>query len=252
MKVEMVKDGHLGGFFPGGDPGTWCPQLWTWAVRRFNIRSVLDVGCGEGQSTLFFRQLGCDVLGVEGSQLAIDRSVIPDAVVKHDFCEGPFQPGRTFDLIWSCEFLEHIEEQYVPNLLQTFALADKQILVTHAFPGQRGHHHVNCRVSSYWIELFERSGYDCQLGPTRAARRMTLLDYPGINHFARSGLVFGKVKETNAEAGREPLCLQDVQRLGREPSSRSKLKGLVLRCNTRWSKTVWKLRRAVTGRKRAA
>src|SRR5688572_33082149 len=62
-KLEMIKDGHLGGYIRGGDPGTWCPHLWSWVVEQFGIKSVLDVGCGEGHSTRFFRDLGCDVLG---------------------------------------------------------------------------------------------------------------------------------------------------------------------------------------------
>ena len=56
-KMLMVRDGHLGGYIQGGDPGTWCPHLWSWIVKEFEIRSVLDVGCGEGHSTKFFHDL---------------------------------------------------------------------------------------------------------------------------------------------------------------------------------------------------
>ena len=63
--LEIVRDGHLGGYVRGGDPGTWCPNLWNWAVDAFDVQSVLDVGCGEAHSTRFFHQLGCEALGVE-------------------------------------------------------------------------------------------------------------------------------------------------------------------------------------------
>src|SRR5262249_8244967 len=43
-KLEMIKDGHLGGYIRGGDPGTWCPNLWKWAVQHFDVHVVLDVG----------------------------------------------------------------------------------------------------------------------------------------------------------------------------------------------------------------
>lgn len=192
MEANMVLDGHLGGYIHGGDPGTWCPALWNWVVKELKIRSVLDVGCGEGHSTKFFRDLGCDVLGVDGCQQAIDDSVIPDAVVKHDFCDGPLKLDRRFDLVWSCEFVEHVEQQYVENILRTFALADKAVLMTHAFPGQDdGHHHVNCQPTEYWIEHLERHGYACHIGLTVGGREATLRDYaPCLNHFARSGLLF--------------------------------------------------------------
>jgi SAM-dependent methyltransferase len=195
-KLEMVKDGHLGGYIHGGDPGTWCPHLWSWIVKEFQIQSVLDVGCGEGHSTKFFRDLGCDVLGVDGCRQAIEDSVIPDHVVQHDFCNRPFVPERPFDLIWSCEFLEHVEKEYVPNILETFAHAAKVILITHAFPerrkrrAERGHHHVNCQPSAYWIRLIEAMGFECRVDESRRARTITLADFPGINHFARSGLLF--------------------------------------------------------------
>lgn len=190
-KLKMVKDGHLGGYVHGGDPGTWCPHLWTWVVRRFQVRSVLDVGCGEGHATRFFGNLGCAVTGVEGCSQAIRDSVIPGCVVQHDFCHGPYLPPTPPDLIWSCEFLEHVEEKYLGNILQTFAEARKLIFVTHAFPGQDdGHHHVNCRPSSYWIRRIEGLGLRCDAGLSREARTVTLRDYAGVNHFARSGLVF--------------------------------------------------------------
>jgi SAM-dependent methyltransferase len=201
-KLMMIKDGHLGGYIHGGDPGTWSPHLWSWVLEEFQIRSVLDVGCGEGHSTKFFHDQGCEVLGIDGCMQAIQDSVIPAHVIQHDLCEGPFVPDHSFDLVWSCEFLEHVDEEFVPNILATFGHAAKAILVTHAFPEgrrsraqsnrrqERGHHHVNCKPTSYWIRKIESMGFECQVAGTRQARTVTLADYPGINHFARSGLLF--------------------------------------------------------------
>jgi SAM-dependent methyltransferase len=206
-KLLMVKDGHLGGYIQGGDAGTWCPLLWAWVVKEFQIRSVLDLGCGEGHSTKFFHDLGCEALGIDGCPQAIEDSVIPGHVIQHDFCDGPFIPQRKYDLIWSCEFLEHVGEEYLPNILKTLADAGKVILVTHAFPErrarlrqrrERGHHHVNCQPSAYWIRHIESLGFECQVANTLRARTMTLADYPGINHFARSGLLFTRTDSTPA------------------------------------------------------
>ncbi len=191
MEAQMFKDGHLGGYIHGGDEATWCPNLWKWIVQSRGIKSVLDIGCGEGHSTKFFRDLGLDVLGVEGCQKAIDDSVVPENVVKHDFREGPFLPDRDFDMVWSCEFVEHVDERFVANILKTFFHAKRLVLMTHAVPGEDyGHHHVNCRHSSYWIGHLEKLGFDWRFGLTRQARITTLDDFWHINHFARSGLVF--------------------------------------------------------------
>jgi SAM-dependent methyltransferase len=201
-KLDMVRDGHLGGYVRGGDPGTWCPHLWTWVVQTFGIRSVLDVGCGEGHASRFFRGQGCDIRGVDGCERAIAESVIPGHAVQHDFCTGPFLTDQAFDLVWSCEFLEHVEERFVPNILRTFSQARKVLLVTHAFPGDTdGHHHVNCRRSSYWIRRIEAAGFRCDARASLAARKVALRDYHRPNHFARSGLVFRPVPSEKAPAG---------------------------------------------------
>lgn len=225
MSVEMVRDGRLGGYFNGGDPGTWCPTLWRRFVEKHQIRSVLDVGCGEGQSTQFFRDLGCEVLGVEGSAAAIRNSPIRDAIARHDFRDGPFKPGRRFDLIWTCEFLEHIEEEFLPHVAATLELADRYVLATHAFPGQRGHHHVNCRPSSYWIAVLAKLGFATPLGETLSARHATLGDHHRVNHFVRSGLVAKRVVPFDAQ--RNPQ-LADLRDSAQRPSWSDRWKGRIL------------------------
>ena len=158
-------------------------QLWAWLKRTLDLHSVLDVGCGEGHSTKYWRSLGCEVLGIEGSPFAVRDSVIPEAVRVHDFTTGPFKASRSYDAVWCCEVVEHIEEQFVSNLLDTFA-AGRVIVMTHAVPGQAGHHHVNCRPSGYWVRLFEQRGYHLDYRLTRQARNLA------HSYFCKTGMVF--------------------------------------------------------------
>ncbi len=52
------------------------------------IRSLIDVGCGKGVSTNYFRKLGADVLCVEGSHDAVMQSLLPAKnIVEHDFSQ---------------------------------------------------------------------------------------------------------------------------------------------------------------------
>ena len=191
MALEMYKDGHLGGYIKGGDPQTFCPHLWRWAIEAFQVKSVLDVGCGEGHSTKFFKDSGCDILGIEGASKAVKDNVVPGDVKQHDFCKGAFLSSQKFDMVWCCEFVEHVEERYLQNILQTFALSEKIILMTHADLRQKdGYHHVNCQESDYWIKKVEALGFVCHQKMTYEARIVSLEDYPGVNHFSRSGLVF--------------------------------------------------------------
>ena len=255
-KFTMVKDGHLGGYIRGGDPGTWCPHLWSWAIKEFGVRSVMDVGCGEGHSAKFFHNRGCQVVGVEGCHQAIEDTVIPGLVFQHDFRDGPFAPDQPVDLVWSCEFLEHVQERYVPNILKTFAHARRALLITHAFPGQDdGHHHVNCRPSSYWIRQIEAAGFRCDERLSRRARTVTLRDYHSVNHFARSGLVFVRQTEwahrigvVREAGGRASVIARFCERLGAE------YRAFTIHNGFRWSAPFREQRRrsraAKRGRKR--
>ena len=194
-----MSEGHLGGYIRSsdqpapsgldvthGDPETWTPRLWDWAVEKLRVRSVLDVGCSEGHAAAYFRQKGCEVLGVDGSPQAQADSRIPDAHVLHDYAVSEYRPEREFDLVWSCEFVEHVEERFLPHFLPTFE-AGRWVMMTFAGPGQLGWHHVNCQPESYWIAKLEERGFRFHEAWTAASREVA----EGM-HYRRRGLVFGR------------------------------------------------------------
>ena len=188
--MEFHYEGHLGGYVIGQpDPACWFPTMWEWLVDQLKIESVIDIGCGEGHSAKEFKRLGCKILGVEGSSRAIQETLIEE-VVQHDLRDGAFDGGE-FDLAWCCEVVEHIDEEFMPNLMNTLAKA-KYVAFTHAIPGQGGHHHVNCRSSLYWIMEFFRNGYRIDNELTETTRKITLCDAP-VNHFYKSGMIMRKL-----------------------------------------------------------
>ena len=96
------------------------------------------------------------------------------------------------DAVWCCEVVEHIDEQYLDNLLRTLTQG-RVLLMTHAFPYQSGHHHVNCQKDTYWIEHIR--GYGMNYDPlateeSREVSKLDCLDANGYNHWVRSGLIF--------------------------------------------------------------
>ena len=195
-----LEEGHLGGYIRGrqsavptvyafehGDPATWTPDLWRWARETLGVASVLDVGCGEGHAARFFRDLGCRVVGVDGSVQARRDSVIPEQHVLHDYTSGAYFPGDDFDLIWSCEFVEHVEKRYLANFLATFACGHRYLMMTFADPGQPGHHHVNCQPAQYWIEKLETIGFRFDETRTTDSRELA-----PAGHYRRSGLFFAR------------------------------------------------------------
>lgn len=194
--MEMSTQNHIGGHVAGGDPEGTYEDMWAWAVRSDDqngpfggVNSVLDVGCGYGHTLLWFRRRGIKVLGVDGSEECIRESVLPaDEMVQHDFSRGPWRAPEHFDLAWSCEFVEHVDEEYIDNFMAAFDRSS-WVMLTHALPGQAGHHHVNCKPNSYWIRQFARYGFRFRYDLTRRARRRA-----GKGYFRRSGLVFQKAQ----------------------------------------------------------
>jgi hypothetical protein len=142
----------------------------------------------------FFLDAGCDVLGVEGYERAAQNSRIPRRVILHDYTSGSFIPDHDFDMAWSCEFVEHIDEKYLPNFFCTLDRVSC-VFMTFAIPGQGGHHHVNEQEQAYWISRFGKYGfrYDEELTTCAriiaiADRQLVSPDYP--SHFVEKGLVF--------------------------------------------------------------
>lgn len=180
----MVKDGHLGGFVAGGDERCFYPEMWDKLIKDFKIKSVVDVGCGEGYSCKYFFDKGLEVLAVDGSELVREKAVFP-LINIHDYTKGKYELVKEFDLAWCCEFVEHVEAEFIDNFMATFK-GCKVIVMTHALPGQGGYHHVNEQDDAYWIIEMEKAGFIYDLVKT--------LEYRALAHdyFAISGMVFVK------------------------------------------------------------
>lgn len=182
--MTVVEMGHLGGYIEGGDDATFYPDLWEFLVTDMGMKKVLDVGCGDGKAIDYFHFLGAQAEGLDG---------VPQNhhhITEHDFTKGPYVRGKWYDLIWCCEFVEHVEERYVTHFLDTFALSSNLILMTHAEPGQSGYHHVNCRSADYWRGAMASIGYREDEMLTQLTRGLAAVNPNPLNHYKRSGMAF--------------------------------------------------------------
>jgi len=59
--------------------------------------------------------------------------------------------------------------------------------MTHALPGQGGHHHVNEQPAQYWIDHLKRINCHVLIEDTNRVRKLAALDNAG--YLARTGLV---------------------------------------------------------------
>lgn len=143
-------------------------------IKTYNIKTMIDVGCGPAGMVELAREKGIDAIGIDGDW-TVERNI---EVILHDFTKGPYEIEPK-DLAWSVEMVEHIEEAYVPNFMPIFARC-KYVLITYAPPGTPGHHHVNCREEQYWIALFASYGLVFDEEATKTIREFPK-DYNGKN-----------------------------------------------------------------------
>lgn len=190
---------HLGGYSEGefGDLSSYYPTLWKYVIDDLKIKSVLDVGCGTGVSTKFFKDNGCYVCGVDGHPYCIQNSRIKEDMIQNDYTiSSASTPRMEYDLCWSCEFVEHVEEQYSKNFLKDFAKC-KYVLMSFATVGQGGYHHVNCQEQQYWIDRLEDYGFRLNADKTTKYREIAEIDSniysPNFTgYFVKTGTVFIK------------------------------------------------------------
>ena len=143
---------HLGGHF---GKTTLDEGSLLFLKEQFSIKTMIDVGCGPGGQVELARQHGIDAIGVDGDYtLKLDKLYF----FSHDFTKGKFTCERSFDLAWCVEFLEHVEEKYQAFFMDTLQKA-RIVACTSAPPGCIGHHHVNCREQTYWLEVFAKYGF---------------------------------------------------------------------------------------------
>lgn len=157
----MSTKPHLGGAYDKeGDANTIMEDIWGWLLVSHDIRSMADIGCGYGHALRWFGRFQVAGVGFEGDEDAVNRSVYDGRKVLHDFTLGPpkLEPGEKWDLCWCAEFVEHVEARFIPNYMAVMQRC-KRVVITHATPGQIGHHHVLCANDIFWIATFTKYGF---------------------------------------------------------------------------------------------
>ncbi len=187
------ENSHLGGNIKGGDP--WCrsPELWDYLIEKYKVKSLLDVGSGDGSTTKYFMDKGIECLGIEGLQENVDASLCP--VVHLDLTKGKYKSEKMFDMTYSMETGEHIPKEHIDNFIETLCNS-RIIALSCAQPSQLGHNHVTLKHSCFWINLLEAKGYKFLAEDTTIARNIDKTSY-----FRTSGLIFQKIAKKDLFAG---------------------------------------------------
>ncbi len=128
-------------------------------VEKYNPKSVLDIGCGQGNYLKYFAQSGCLAVGCDGSSAGISR-VPADAIgFQFNVCEPLFM-NRKFSLVFCVEVGEHIPGRSSETLVDSICRnAEAVIVFSAAPPGVFADDHINLRPHSFWDGLFARNGF---------------------------------------------------------------------------------------------
>lgn len=176
---SYVIDQNMGGNISIGDHNSFAPKLWDYLLNRFAVSTVLDVGAGLGHFAWYAAHCrNTYVIAIDGLKYNVQHGLHP--MILHDVAQHPFK--TKVDLVYAVELLEHIEEQYLENVFETFK-SGGIVYATHADPGQGGYHHVNCQYFSYWERVFEDHGFIY-------ADIETKLLQPYVQGHHRSGMIF--------------------------------------------------------------
>lgn len=155
-----------------------------WLISNYGVTSLLDVGCGPGGMVELATQKGLIALGVDGDYTL--KRFDPSKFIIHDYATGPLKLDQKFDLCWSCEFVEHVEEKYIDNYMQTISSANI-VVITHAPPGYPGYHHVNCQNYDYWVDVFKKYNFIYDDEITKIIRKISSMRKPFVQ---KNGLFF--------------------------------------------------------------
>jgi hypothetical protein len=183
-KIDYVLDAgkpHLGGNFAQLNPATHCPESWKYVIDKYNIQSVMDVGSGQGHAPQWFAEQGLKVWAIEGLKENVDNAIFPTELV--DLTERAYT--QSVDMVNCVEVVEHIEECFLDNLLTTICCG-RFLFMTHAVPGQKGHHHVNCQPTAYWEHHLGLRGFRPSHDDTAMIQQLAV----NSKHIRETGMLF--------------------------------------------------------------
>lgn len=84
--------------------------------------TILDAGCGPGRDSAYFSSKGYEVTGIDLSSkfIQIARQTVPKATFTLMDLRRILFPEQSFDGIWACASLLHLERTEVPAVLAAF------------------------------------------------------------------------------------------------------------------------------------
>ena len=115
-------------------------------TKCFDPKSVLEVGCGEGHLVKLMLDRGIEATGMDISpdagMLIRDNFVVSDARLPFPF------PDKSFDLVLSRDFFEHVEEELIDQVYNEMKRVGKNVTALISF--KKGEGHLTVEDHDWW------------------------------------------------------------------------------------------------------
>lgn len=159
--------------------------------KHLGPQSVLDVGCGSGAWLSVWKDLGVEVLGLDGDYVDPTFLAIDPQEFRATDLNQSFDLNKKFDLVQCLEVAEHIPKENAEKLVQSITRHSTQVLFSAAPPGQGGIMHVNEQPYSYWRNIFLE--FDFELYDFI---RPQIENHPEVSSWYRYNLMFFAHKDS--------------------------------------------------------
>ena len=142
--------------------------------EEFGFKTMLDIGCGTGGQVFIAEEENYEAYGVDGTTEIPKQTNFQQV----DYRLGISSFDIDFDLGWSVEFAEHVEEKCIPIFMKEFQKC-KNVVFTAAPPFWGGKNHVNEQTEFYWIDKFRDYGFELDHYLTRTIREKSVTEMNG-------------------------------------------------------------------------
>ena len=173
----------------------WEGQLGKELVERYQIKSMVDFGCGCGSYLEAAKELG---VRVQGFDLMYDtiKDIVDEEILEfidYGNVMEPISCGK-FDCSFSIETAEHILPEFSQVFVQNLTNASERLIIlTAGGPRQGGRGHINFREKDFWIKLVEENGFvylEDEVKKTQEVWMSILLK--GYYYLVRNLMIFSK------------------------------------------------------------
>lgn len=163
-------------------------------IKKFNVKSIVDFGCGIGSFLAGARIAGATK--IQGYEYAYESAKPYFAKKMSPYIHfgdagSPIDCGK-FELAMSVEVAEHLLPDQADIFVDNLCNASSKYILLTASPNS-GYYHFNFQPYRYWIEKIENKGWTLK----EDLRDMLIADWKAIRnipkHMKRNLMIFTKV-----------------------------------------------------------